>query len=100
MVSANEFANGTGFGEVDATDDPASCVGYLDAARATTWARDYKQRAFVLLDVRSGDRILDVGCGAGDDARALARAVGPTGRVIGVDNSATMVAEATRRSME
>jgi SAM-dependent methyltransferase len=86
------------FGQVDRTSDPASFVRYLDAASATDGARAYKRRAFALLGVRAGDRILDVGCGVGNDARALARLVGPTGRVLGVDNSTTMVTEATRRS--
>jgi SAM-dependent methyltransferase len=97
-ADAGEAARCADFGQVDRTSDPASFVLYLDAASATEFARTYKQRAFALLGVRAGDRILDVGCGTGDDARALARLVGPTGQVVGVDNSGTMVAEATRRS--
>jgi ubiquinone/menaquinone biosynthesis C-methylase UbiE len=38
-----------------------------------------------LLDVRNGDHVLDVGCGFGDTAIALANRVGPTGKVLGVD---------------
>lgn len=38
-----------------------------------------------------------MGCGTGDDARALAGRVAPGGRVIGVDASAAMVTEARRR---
>lgn len=41
--------------------------------------------------------LLDVGCGTGDDVRALAELVAPGGRAIGVDVSAEMVAEARRR---
>lgn len=37
------------------------------------------------LPVRSGDHVLDVGCGFGDTALALAHKVGPKGRVLGVD---------------
>src|SRR5262245_17744592 len=35
--------------------------------------------------VTSGMRCLDVGCGAGDVTLALARLVGPSGSVIGID---------------
>jgi ubiquinone/menaquinone biosynthesis C-methylase UbiE len=40
-----------------------------------------------LLGVAPGMRVLDVGCGTGAVSRDLARRVGPTGRVVGVDPS-------------
>jgi ubiquinone/menaquinone biosynthesis C-methylase UbiE len=51
-----------------------------------------------LLNVQEGHRILDVGCGTGDDVRRLASLVGSTGCAVGVDNSKTMITEAERRS--
>ncbi len=45
-------------------------------------------------------RALDVGCGCGDTVLALAEAVGPGGRVTGVDISAPMLAVAGRRIAE
>jgi SAM-dependent methyltransferase len=51
-----------------------------------------------LLQPGVGQRILDLGCGTGDDARALARLVAPGGQVIGVDNSEVMLAEARGRT--
>ncbi|HZY71017.1 MAG TPA: methyltransferase domain-containing protein [Thermoplasmata archaeon] len=35
--------------------------------------------------LREGESVLDVSCGAGEPALAEARAVGPTGRVVGID---------------
>jgi len=43
-------------------------------------------------DLRPGETVLDVGCGAGIDTLLAARAVGPTGRAIGVDMTPAMVA--------
>jgi len=39
------------------------------------------------MDLHSGDVVLDVGCGAGEDVRALIDRIGPSGAAIGVDIS-------------
>ena len=83
-----------GWADVDRADAAQAYVQYVDAIkRGTTYKRD----ALASLGLKAGDHVLDVGCGAGDDARALAEMVGPTGRVVGVDPSVAMVEEARRR---
>jgi arsenite methyltransferase len=47
-----------------------------------------------LASLRPGQTVLDLGSGAGFDAFLAARAVGPTGHVIGVDMTAEMVSKA------
>lgn len=47
-----------------------------------------------IASLRSGQTALDLGSGAGFDAFLAARAVGPTGRVIGVDMTAAMISKA------
>ncbi|PSL17792.1 class I SAM-dependent methyltransferase [Shimia abyssi] len=42
-------------------------------------------QVFPLIDIRKGERLLDVGCGFGDMTLALARKVGQCGHVTGVD---------------
>lgn len=48
--------------------------------------------------VRTGQRVLDVGCGTGYFARLLAQAVGPEGLVVGIDPSPEMTAYASRKA--
>lgn len=50
-------------------------------------------------DLRPGEVVLDLGSGAGLDAAIAARAVGPEGRVIGVDLNPTMCRKA-RENLE
>jgi SAM-dependent methyltransferase len=49
---------------------------------------------------RAGTTVIDVGCGCGATTIALARAVGPSGRVVGVDISQPMLALARERLHE
>jgi ubiquinone/menaquinone biosynthesis C-methylase UbiE len=72
---------------------------YLDAVSAQDAVQRYKRRTYALLDARPGARILDVGCGIGDDVRAMAELVGSTGQVVGVDVREEMIAEARGRSV-
>jgi 2-polyprenyl-3-methyl-5-hydroxy-6-metoxy-1,4-benzoquinol methylase len=53
---------------------------------------------FVRAGIGPGMRVLDVGCGAGDVSFLLARLVGPSGEVVGVDRSEEAVAMATARA--
>ena len=87
-----------GCSNIDRTSDPHSAVRVMDNIRAYEVIQDLKQRTFTLLEVQEGYCLVDVGCGPGDDVQALARMVGPTGRVIGVDSSETMITEARKRA--
>ena len=49
-------------------------------------------------EVLRGQTVLDLGSGAGLDSLLAARSVGPTGKVIGVDMCAEMIAKARRNA--
>ncbi|MFN8515682.1 MAG: methyltransferase domain-containing protein [Thermomicrobiales bacterium] len=89
---------GGGFRNVDATATPAAFVNYLDQLMALEDMRRYKRESYALVGARPGARLLDLGCGAGDDARAIARLVAPGGQVIGLDSSARMIDAARERA--
>jgi ubiquinone/menaquinone biosynthesis C-methylase UbiE len=50
--------------------------------------------AYLLPHLRAGQRVLDVGCGPGTITLDLAEAVGPSGRVLGVENVPEPLAQA------
>ena len=89
-----------GFSAVDAAGGDVDLVAALDDMAAFPAVQRLRAAATGLLAPRGGDRVVDVGCGSGDQVRALAAAVGPTGSVVGIDPSATMLDEARRRTAE
>lgn len=58
-----------------------------------------KQRTYELMEIRPGNRVLDVGCGPASDTIALADRVGPSGFVIGIDSDKETIAEAERKAI-
>ncbi|HEY6523401.1 MAG TPA: class I SAM-dependent methyltransferase [Solirubrobacteraceae bacterium] len=69
---------------------------HLASAVTALWAADLVER----VDVRAGDRALDVACGTGVVARAAADRVGATGHVAGLDINPAMLAVARSQGSE
>jgi ubiquinone/menaquinone biosynthesis C-methylase UbiE len=88
----------TRFTEVDLTPEARFYVEFMDIANAQPDRRRLKSVMAERLSLYSGARVLDVGCGTGDDARMLASLVGPDGHVMGIDASKTMIGAARERS--
>ncbi len=95
MTGPPEFE---GFADVDRTGRGDAYAAYLDDVRGLEAIGEWKERSFAALDPRPGAVLLDIGCGTGEDVRALVALVAPGGRAIGVDASEEMVAEARRRA--
>jgi ubiquinone/menaquinone biosynthesis C-methylase UbiE len=77
--------------------------GYADVDYLKTAAnllRPIKERSFVLLGVRPGMRLLEIGCGPGTVTVDLGRRVGDEGEVVGIDLDSEMIARAEQHSAE
>ena len=76
------------------------------SARETFWSlyeQDtlaHREAAVDRLGLDKGDSVVDVGCGPGTNFELLQAAVGPTGRVVGLDVSPGMLDRAERRVAE
>ena len=69
--------------------------GHSDSVlRSHRWRTAQNSAAYLLAHLEPGMRLLDVGCGPGTLTVDLARRVGPSGEVVGVDLSEAVVAEA------
>jgi SAM-dependent methyltransferase len=88
--------SGTAFCDVDASGYAGDFITYLD--QAADHFRPLKVSTHLLLRLRPGERILDVGCGCGDDLRELATLVTPNGCAVGIDSSQSMIDEARQRN--
>ncbi|HKS59736.1 MAG TPA: methyltransferase domain-containing protein, partial [Thermoplasmata archaeon] len=62
--------------------------------------RPYTEALLATADLRPGIDVLDVACGAGEPALELARRVGPTGSVLGIDPSELLVGLAREYAQE
>jgi ubiquinone/menaquinone biosynthesis C-methylase UbiE len=75
--------------ELDAARQKAAttynaAADYFDHPANSFWAR-YGQRTIERLELKSGERVLDVCCGSGASAIPAAEMVGPSGSVVGID---------------
>jgi SAM-dependent methyltransferase len=94
-MKRNVDLSGTGFCDVDGSGCAEDFITYLD--QAAYHFRPAKIFTHSLLHLGPGERILEVGCGCGDDLRELAALVSPNGYAVGIDNSQSMIDEARRR---
>ena len=90
----------------EALSDEQKALWNGPAGRAWVEGQDLLDRIYgpfadLLVEVvrdASGRRVLDVGCGTGGTTLAVARMLGSTGRVVGLDISAPMIAAAEARA--
>jgi demethylmenaquinone methyltransferase/2-methoxy-6-polyprenyl-1,4-benzoquinol methylase len=59
--------------------------------------RAHRRRAVQALGLRPGDSVVEVACGTGLNFSLIEQAIGPAGRIVGVDLTDAMLAQAQRR---
>ena len=96
-MSEMKIENEHVFEDVDTSGVAPHLVAYLEAVAARPEVRALHDRATAMLRPKPGERVLEVGCGLGADARELAAAVRPGGSVVAVDVSEAMLAAARER---
>ena len=89
-------ARGGDFTDVDAHDAQA-LIAYLDVA--TDLGQRDKLASYRAQGIAAGMSVLDIGCGTGDDVRAIAALVGTEGHAEGIDPSIAMIEEAHKRGV-
>src|SRR5262249_51369817 len=86
-----------GFQSVDAASDFAVFSRCLTLIDSLPFFAECKRESYDLVGACPGRRILEVGCGLGDDAASLARLVAPDGSVVAIDGSQAMITAARER---
>jgi len=66
--------------------------------RQAGWLAPYTEKFFREVGIAPGQRVLDLGSGVGDVALLLARLVGPSGEVVGIERDAHSIARAAARA--
>jgi ubiquinone/menaquinone biosynthesis C-methylase UbiE len=88
------------FTQVDRTKDPDFFVRFMDEAQKPRAIQASKRLMLERLVLEKGAAVLDVGCGPGTDVFDMVDLVGPAGRLVGLDASEVMIAEARRRATD
>jgi ubiquinone/menaquinone biosynthesis C-methylase UbiE len=81
------------FSDVDATGHPDDYIGFLETVEGWPHVIANRERSYELLETRSGDTALEVGCGAG---RAVDDLAARCAHAIGIDSSEQMLTTARR----
>jgi acyl dehydratase/ubiquinone/menaquinone biosynthesis C-methylase UbiE len=85
------------------TDNPARSAPTLYRRLAgsydltTAWLEPYRHRAVSHLRLQPGEVVLDVGCGTGLSFEPIQAAIGPSGRLVGIEPCPEMLAAARAR---
>ena len=82
------------FTQVDRSKDPDFFVRFVDEARRPEGIQASTRVMLERMALAPGEAVLEVGCGPWTDVLEMAGIVGTAGRLVGLDASQAMIAEA------
>lgn len=88
----------SGFSKVDSSQDPDVFISCLQTLGSLPYFQRYKRKSFQLLNLRNDSRILEVGCGLGQDAMTIAQRIEGKGNVVAIDSSRRMIETASKNA--
>lgn len=89
----NEYLS-TGFTDVDRTQNKKAYFDCLNLLDSLEYYKECKTKSYELLQLEPGIKVLEAGCGLGDDAFRIAKLIMPGGLVVGLDVSTVMIEKA------
>jgi SAM-dependent methyltransferase len=95
---AADDTHGLGYQRVDDDPNVAVLVAAMDDTAGWDATRRLRSWERERLRLMPGERLLDVGCGLGEAALALAEDLGDSGELVGIDASEQMLAVARRNA--
>ena len=97
-MSPTDDPGAPGYRQVDDDPNVDKLIARMD--ETARWAATVRLRSWERqsLALTAGERLLDVGCGPGDAGIALARELGDTGELVGIDSSDQMLRVARARA--
>ena len=84
--------------DIDISRDSDYFIDYLETLNSLDTIQSLKKHSYKLMEIKQGNHILDIGCGTGKDAIELAKIVGMSGKIVGIDNSNALISEAKNKA--
>ena len=97
-MSATSATSGAATGAPQGFTFDETTAQQLSMIYLTEDIKEMQRQYRAWFDPRPGEKILDVGCGTGINALAIAKLVAPGGKVVGIDNSEAMLKLARERA--